>query len=57
MKWLVCILKGHDWESERVQLEHGKFIGIGLCRRCMSQYWVRGEVGKYKGVRIVKSEV
>ena len=58
MKWLVCKLKGHDWQIERVQLGDGRFVCLGLCqRRCKAQFWMKGEVGKYKGIRIVKSEV
>ncbi len=53
---LVCKLKGHDWETERVLLGHGRFIGLGLCKRCKAQYWVKGEIGKLKGVRILISD-
>ena len=52
MRWLVCKLKDHDWEIERVQLGNGRFVCLGTCPRCMSQFWMKGEVGEWKGVRI-----
>ena len=55
ISWLVCKLKDHDWETERVQLGDGRFVCLGLCERCKAQYWMKGEIGKFKGVRILKS--
>ena len=55
MKWLVCKLKDHDWQTDRVELGDGRLVWLGICDRCLAQYWMKGEIGKWKGVRILKS--
>jgi hypothetical protein len=53
---LICWLKDHDDHIETQHIDEQHFISLGQCQRCKRQWWMRGEVGKFKGVRFVRTK-
>jgi hypothetical protein len=56
MKKLICWIKEHEWEIERVMVGRGVFYDLAWCKRCHGQWWMKGELGQFRGVRFVMTQ-
>ena len=54
---ILCKLFDHDDDIDRVYLTETQFVSLGMCTRCKEQWWMRGEEGKFLGVRFISTRL
>lgn len=53
---VLCWITGHDYHLTRIKTGNfGEFVDLAQCTQCNDQWWMRGEIGQFRGVRFVRT--